>query len=76
MGQTQTTPREIELVAHTTCGLEFEFVDAHTGKSLSDRMFFCSDEDLEEGMDEGEGVERFTKIAEKNGMKVVAIGWS
>lgn len=69
--------KEVNLIGHTTCGLEFEIVDAVTGTSLSGRIFWASDEDLEEDDElEGRGWERYRKMIENKGWTLKEIVWS
>lgn len=73
MTKTTQATREVELWSHTTCGLSFEVVDAQTGKSLTDRMGWCSDEDLEDEYADWElrGWEHYEKACAKRGWIVV-----
>lgn len=75
--ETTTTAKLVDLVSHTTCGLEFEIVDAVTGESLSGRIFWASDDDLEEDDElEGRGWERFRKEIAKRGWTLHDQVWS
>lgn len=69
--------KQVDIIAHTTCGLEFEIVDADTQKSLTGRMYWCDDSDMEEDDElEGRGWERARAYADKMGWKVNEIVWS
>jgi hypothetical protein len=68
--------KKVELWAHTSCGLEFDVIDVETRKSLTGRMFWCTDEELENGDFETEGFEHFRKKCEKAGWEVVEECWS
>lgn len=73
----ETTTKEVNLIGHTTSGLEFEVVDAVTGASLSGRIFWCSDEDLEEDEEiEERGWEHFKKKIALKGWTLKEIVWS
>lgn len=71
----KTTTKKVELIAHTTCGLEFEIIEVETGKSLTGgRIFWCDDEEME--YRDSDGIEHFTaKIAEK-GWELIGVAWS
>jgi hypothetical protein len=77
MEMTKTHTQKIQLWVHTSCGLEFEFVDFASKKSLSGRMYWCSDEDLEEneGLEEA-GWEKFRRIAKSKNLEIVEEVWS
>jgi hypothetical protein len=71
------TTKQVNLIGHTSCGLEFEIVDAVTGKSLTGRMFWCTDEDMEEDDEiESRGWEHFRKKIENKGWAIREIVWS
>ena len=77
MTTTTTTTRKVILRVHTTCGIEFEVLDAVTGKTISDRIFWASDEDLEEDEElESNGWEYFRKKIAKNGWEIECEEWS
>ena len=66
----ETTTKQVDLIVHTTCGLSFEVVDVATGKSITDRIDWCSDEDMEEDEEiESRGWEHFRK-------KIATKGWT
>ena len=73
MTKTTQATREVELWSHTTCGLAFEVVDAETGDPLTDRMGWCSDEQLEDEYADWElrGWEHYEKFCAKRGWIVV-----
>lgn len=74
---TATTTKQVDLIGHTTCGLEFEIVDVATGKSITDRMYWCSDEDMEEDEEiESRGWDHFRKKIELKGWTLREIVWS
>lgn len=63
---------KVELVIHTTCGVEFELLEADTGKVIDERGFVCDegDEDAED-----RAVARVRRWCERNGHDLV-IAWS
>jgi hypothetical protein len=73
-----TKTKNVELWVHTTCGIEFEIINVETKKSLSGgRVFWCSDEDLEEDEDlESRGWEYFRKKIEEKGWTLCEEVWS
>ncbi len=78
MTDTKQELREVELWSHTTCGLAFEIVDHKTQKSITGRMDWCSDEDLENEYAEFEsrGWDRFEKMCAQKGWVIVSRHWS
>lgn len=69
--------RTVDLVTHTTSGLEFEVVDAESGESLTGRRFWCTEEDAEEDEElESEGVEKFLDFIKKKGWTLRHTVWS
>ena len=67
----------VHLVSHTSCGLEFEFVNPETNDSLTERMFWCTDEDIEEDEEiESRGWERMREYADKRGWTIALEVWS
>lgn len=72
-----TATRKVILRIHTTCGIDFEILDAVTEKSITDRMFWASDEDIEDDEElESRGWEHFRKkIAEKD-WEILREEWS
>jgi hypothetical protein len=69
--------KQVDIIAHTTCGLEFEIVDAETQESLTGRAYWCSDEDMEEDDEiESRGWSYARKVAAKNGWEVREVVWS
>jgi hypothetical protein len=72
-----TTTRKVILRIHTTCGIEFEVVDAVTEKTITDRIFWASEEDLEEDEElEGRGWEHFRKKIAEKGWEIECEEWS
>jgi|694.fasta_scaffold65913_5 hypothetical protein len=67
-GRTAMT-RHVELVVHTTSGLEFETVDVRTKESSGRMAWWGSD-------DEQEGVDYHTKKITDLGWTLTAIVWS
>lgn len=66
--------REVLLVIHTTFGVEFEAIDAHTNESLTDRMYVCDDGDDDA---ESEAVSDFYSVyCPKMGWVCVGQVWS
>jgi hypothetical protein len=64
------TTKEVDLIIHTTCGLAFEVVDAKDDRSISGRVNWCTDEEMEEDEEiEERGWEHFRK-------KIAAQGWT
>jgi phosphate-selective porin len=75
--ETTTTTKTVDLVVHTTCGLEFEIIDADSGMSLTGRRFWCTDEDLEEDEElESEGWEKYRALIAKKGWTLRDEVWS
>lgn len=73
----ETTTKLVDLIGHTTCGLEFEIIDVMTEKSLTGRMFWCSDEDMEEDEEiESQGWDHFRKKIANKGWTLREIVWS
>ena len=69
--------KQVSIIGHTTCGLEFEIVESDTQKSLTGRMYWCDDSDMEEDDEiEGRGWARMRKYADKMGWEVREIVWS
>jgi hypothetical protein len=72
--------KKAQLVIHTSSGLEFQFIDAATDKPLSDRIFWCSDEDIENADDVEEleelGWKKMEALAAKNDLEIVERVWS
>lgn len=64
--------KQVDLIAHTTCGLEFEIVDVETGMSLTGRMFWASDEDLDD--DEEDEISGFGWVHFRK--KIAKRGWT
>jgi hypothetical protein len=72
-----TTARKVILRIHTTCGIEFEVVDAVTEKTITDRIFWASEEDLEEDEElESNGWEHFRKKIAEKGWEIESEEWS
>lgn len=77
MNTATTATRKVELWVHTNCGLEFELIDAETKKSLTGRMFWCDDEELEEDEEiESDGWAHFRAFAMKKKLEIVEEVWS
>ena len=78
MNTTTTTAKQVDLVVHTTCGIEFEVIDVATNKSLTDgRVYWCSDEDIEEDEEiESRGWNHFRKRIAKQGWAIRQEVWS
>jgi hypothetical protein len=66
--------KNIDLIMHTTCGIDFEMVDATTKNSLTGRMYWCGDEEAEEK--ESSGWAFFRKKATQKGWTIVEEVWS
>lgn len=73
----ETNTKQVDLIGHTTCGLEFEIVDAATNKSIRGREFWCSDEDIEEDEDiESSGWEFYRMFIRSKGWALRNEVWS
>lgn len=66
--------KNVELWVHTTCGIEFEVVDATTKESITGRIFWCDDEEADEK--EEDGWIHFRKKIEQKGWKLLEEVWS
>jgi hypothetical protein len=74
---TTTTIKKVILRVHTTCGIEFEIIDAVTEKTITDRIFWASDEDIEEDEElESNGWEHFRKKIAEKGWEIECEEWS
>lgn len=72
-----TATRKVILRIHTTCGIDFEILDAVTEKSITDRMFWASDEDIEDDEElESHGWEHFRKKIAEKGWEILREEWS
>jgi hypothetical protein len=72
-----TATRKVILRIHTTCGIDFEILDAVTEKSITDRMFWASDEDIEDDEElESRGWEHFRKKIAEKGWEILREEWS
>jgi hypothetical protein len=72
-----TATRKVILRIHTTCGIDFEILDAITEKSITDRMFWASDEDIEDDEElESRGWEHFRKKIAEKGWEILHEEWS
>ena len=69
----QTKGMTVELVIHTTCGIEFEILEQATGKVIRERSYVC-DEDDEDAEDAAK--DRVLRFCERNGFNLVGEVWS
>ena len=78
MTDTKQELKEVELWSHTTCGLDFEIVDFKTQQSITGRIPWCSDEDLEDEYSDAEsnGWKYFEKVCARKGWVIVSRHWS
>lgn len=69
---------QVDLVVHTSCGIEFEVIEVLTGESLTEgRVYWCSDEDIEEDEEiESRGWDHFRKKIAKQGWTIREEVWS
>lgn len=73
IGASNTLVMNLELIIHTTCDVEFEIIEAKTGKVIRRRGYVCDegDEEAEEAVKR-----QISRWCEQNGHKLVGEVWS